>query len=181
MAWILLAFVLFVGLSIFAQVTTILGAIFGIILYILLAHFISKGLDFLDDGTSNKDFINILKNIIALPPALLAAMTSPFWNTKAYCNFVASDEVLIPLIEMDIQRCMDDVSVFIESGLGLHSGFLTMTYWMNGILILGLVLSAIIFIRDELAYARKEGMSISEWLKAEKNHPDAPWNKKKNQ
>ena len=76
---------------------------------------------------------------------------------------------------------MDDVSVFIESGLGLHSGFLTMTYWMNGILILGLVLSAIIFIRDELAYARKEGMSISEWLKAEKNHPDAPWNKKKNQ
>ena len=179
MAWILLAIVLFVALSLFAQVMSLLGAIFGIITYVLFAHLMKKVISLLDDGMGDEDFYNILKNVVALPPALLIAMTSPFWNTTAYCNFVGSDELLIPLIEMDIQRCIENVSGFIDSGLGLHSGFLTMTYWMNGILVAGLFILIILFVKEEFLLARREGKSFSEWFEELKNDPDAPWNKKK--
>ena len=179
MAWILLAVVLFVSLSLFAQVMTLLGSVFGIITYLLFAYFMKKVLSVLDDGMGNEDFKNILKNIVAFPPALLVAMTSPFWNTTAYCNFAGSDEVLIPLIEMDIKRCIEDVSGFIDGGLGIHSGFLTMTYWMNGLLLVGFIILLILFIKEEFLLARKEGKSFSEWFEELKTDPDAPWNKKK--
>ena len=181
MAWILLAFVLFVSLSLFAQVMSLLGAIFGITAYMLFAHLMKKVTSLIDDGMGDEDFNNILKNVVAFPPALLIAMTSPFWNTTAYCNFVGSDELLIPLIEMDIQSCIENVSGFIDSGLGLHSVFLTMTYWMNGLLFAGFLILLILFIKEEFLLARKEGKSFSEWFEETKDDPDAPWNNKKKQ
>ena len=65
------------------------------------------------------------------------------------------------------------------SGLGLHSGFLTMTYWMNGILVAGLFILIILFVKEEFLLARREGKSFSEWFEEVKSDPDAPWNKKK--
>ena len=60
MAWILLAFVLFVSLSLFAQVMSLLGAIFGITAYMLFAHLMKKVTSLIDDGMGDEDFNNIV-------------------------------------------------------------------------------------------------------------------------
>jgi len=169
-AWVLLGFVLLVAASLVASVATLMGAFLGGLTYLLISILVKKGISKLD-AVEDDDFNDLVKNVIALPPALLVIVTSPFWNTNAYCNFTkgGSGEVLTPLIEIDINRCIQDVSGFIDSGLGVHSGLITATYWANGLLILGISMLVFFMIGSDLLSEIKSGRTLVDVLKEIKN------------